>query len=333
VSRQGSGRTRTVSARPYSSTVRSDQARGTRRVIVAAATELFVAQGFAATTVDAVAERAGVSRKTVFASIGSKSALLKLAWDHALAGDDEPVPMSQRPAVRAIVAERDPRRLVSMWTDLVLDVGARAMSIGTVVLAAADVDPEARALRDAIRRESLDGATAFVTHLAETGGLRVGLSVARAADACWALVNSLMQHLLTTERGWSTAEYGEWLARVVSTTLLDADESPAQPPPGVSVQHRPEAGVYQATVGGALVGRLTYETGPRVVVLLHTEVDDGHEDAADPLVRRVLDDVRAAGTHTVVPVCPYVRWWIARHPDEEALLHDPRSGRSNSGMP
>jgi AcrR family transcriptional regulator len=313
--------------------VRSDQARATRRAIVAAAAELFVTQGFAATTVDAVAERAGVSRKTVFASIGSKSALLKLAWDHALAGDDEPVPMSERPAVRAIVAERDPRRLVSMWTDLVLDVGARAMSIGAVVLAGADVDADVRALRDAIRRESLDGATAFVTHLAETGGLRGGLSLAQAADACWALVNSLLQQLLTTERGWSTAEYREWLVGVVSTTLLDAADSPAQSSPTVSVQHRPEAGVYEASVGGGRVGRLTYETGPRVIVLLHTEIDDGHEDAADSLVRRALDDVRATGTHTVIPVCPYVRWWIARHPVEEALVHDPRSGRSHSGMP
>src|SRR5687768_5299305 len=105
---------------PYLSPVRSEQARATRRAIVTAAAELFGSQGFAATTIDAIADRAGVGRKTVFASVGGKGALLKLAWDWAMAGDDEAVPMAERPAVQAILAERDPHRLVALWTDLLL---------------------------------------------------------------------------------------------------------------------------------------------------------------------------------------------------------------------
>jgi AcrR family transcriptional regulator len=305
---------------PYSSPIRSDQARATRRAIVAAASELFVTQGFAATTIDAVAERAGVGRKTVFSSVGSKGALLKLAWDWALVGDDEPVPMAERPAVRAILGERDPGRLVRMWVDMVVDVGERAGPIGSVVVAAADVDPEARALRDAMRRESLAGATAFVTHLASVGGLRAGLTVARAADTCWALINAAPQHLLMTSRGWSTAEFRDWLVRVVSASLLEPDGERAAAPV-VSVTREP--GRYLATVDGRSAGQLSYASSNRLVVLLDTGTAPEHEGAgvAGALVRRALDDARSSGTARVVTVCPFATWWVARHPEYAGLLH------------
>ena len=308
---------------PYLSPVRSEQARATRRAIVTAAAELFGTQGFAATTIDAIADRAGVGRKTVFASVGGKGALLKLAWDWALAGDDEPLPMAERSAVQAILAERDPHRLVAMWTDLLLDVGTRALPIESVVLAAADVDPEARELLEAIRRETLAGATAFVTHLAGAGGLRPDLSVERAADACWGLMNSLLQHLLITERGWPTDEYRAWFVRLATATLLDPGLA-APAPPSIAVRDVPAESHYDAFIDGRRVGRLEYEDGVRFRVLLRTEVENGSEEAAATLVRRALDDVRAAGARRVVPACPYAGWWIGRHPEYADLLADPR---------
>ena len=98
--------------RPYRSTLREEQARATRRAIVEAGAALFVERGFAGTTVDAIAERAGVSRKTVFTSVGGKVAVLKDAFDWALAGDDEPVPLGDRPAVRDFLTETDPATAV-----------------------------------------------------------------------------------------------------------------------------------------------------------------------------------------------------------------------------
>ena len=88
-------------ARRYVSEVRDEQARRTRRAVVTAARELFLAQGYAATTIDAIAEAAHVSRRTVFNAVGGKLALLKLALDWAIVGDDEPVPLADRPAIRA----------------------------------------------------------------------------------------------------------------------------------------------------------------------------------------------------------------------------------------
>jgi AcrR family transcriptional regulator len=311
--------------RAYSSAVRAEQARATRRAIVTAAAELFIERGYAATTIDAVADRAGVGRKTVFSSVGGKGALLKEAWDWVIAGDDEPVPMSERSAVRAIVAERDPRRMVRMWVDMLLDVFSRASPLGAVVLAAADVDAEARALQDLIHRESLAGATAFVTHLAGAGALRAGLSVERGADICWALVNSRLLQLLVDARGWALHEFGEWLVEMVSATLLEPQRGPVPDrTPEVRIAHDPSRQRYEASVDGRGAGYLTYERTEALMVLIRTEVDQGFDDSgvADALARTALDDVREDGRRRVIAHCPYVTWWLGRHPDHAALLYD-----------
>ncbi len=306
---------------PYASPVRAEQARATRRAIVGAAGELFVERGYAATTIDAVAERAGVGRKTVFSSVGGKAALLKLAWDWALVGDDEPVDMTSRPAVQGMLAERDPRRLVRRWADMLLDVGLRAAPLGAVLTAAADVDDEARALLDTVREESLVGARAFVTHLASLGGLRHDLDVDGAAEACWALVNSSTVHLLVGVRGWSPRQYGDWLDELAAATLLELEDRAVRRAAPV-VRRGPER--YDALVDGRAAGRLLVERSPRVVVLHGTEIEPGFDGdgVASALVGAAFDDVRDDGTHRVMTACPYVTWWVSQHPDlVEGLLH------------
>lgn len=307
-----------IGARPvYSSPTRVNQSRATRRTIVAAAGELFVENGYAATTIDAIAARAGVGRKTVFSSIGGKGALLKLVWDWALGGDDEPVPMVDRPAVQAMLLERDPRRLVRMWAEMIVDVGARAASVGAVVISAADVDDEAHQLLDTIRRESLVGATAFVTHLAGRGGLRAGISIEKGADTCWALVNSVLLHLLVADRGWSTEEFRDWLADVVTMTLLEPEGHSRVGPAPVRTVHDPARGRYEASVDGRPAGHLAYERTDHLVVLTRTEVEPSLEDrgVAEALVRRALEDARAEEAR-VAALCPFVSWWLDHHPDE-----------------
>src|ERR1700761_1011261 len=108
----------------YTSQVRDEQARRTRRAIVTAAHDLFLAQGYAATTIDGIAEAAHVSRRTVFNSVGGKVALLKLALDWAIVGDDEPIALADRPAIKAILAESDPRKALMLWVQAVTDVAA-----------------------------------------------------------------------------------------------------------------------------------------------------------------------------------------------------------------
>jgi AcrR family transcriptional regulator/predicted GNAT family acetyltransferase len=309
----------------YSSTLRADQAHATRRAVVEAASRLFVQQGYAATTIDAVAAGAGVSRKTVFSAVGGKGALLKRAWDVAIAGDDEPVPMAERPAVAAMQAERDPERLVRMWVDMQLEVGSRAAPLGAALLAAADVDDEVRELREVVRRESLVGARAFVTHLHGVGGLRSGLGPERAADVCWAVLNSMLLSLLVGPRRWSLAEYGDWLVTILRPTLLGPDPVEGSAPVeavtpvaagNVTVEDDGEGHRYVARLDGREIGTLSYEPAAQVLVLVRTDADPVVGDA---LVRRAVDDVRASGRR-LLAVCPFVAWWLGRHPEAATLV-------------
>ena len=204
----------------YASEVRDEQARRTRRAIVAAAHDLFVAQGYAATTIDGIAEAAHVSRRTVFNSVGGKAALLKLTLDWAVAGDDEPIAMADRPAVKAIRAEPDPRKALMLWVQTVSGVAARIAPIGEVLTAAADVDPAAAELLAEASRNRLFGATAFVRYLASLDGLADGLTEQRAADLCWALMDGHLYRLLVAQRSWSTADFNRWLSDSLAATLL-----------------------------------------------------------------------------------------------------------------
>ena len=208
------------SARRYVSEIRDEQARRTRRTIVTAARELFLAQGYAATTIDAIAEAAHVSRRTVFNAAGGKVALLKLALEWAIVGDDEPVPLADRPAIQAIQAERDPRRALALWVNMVVGIAARVAPISAVLDAAADGDPEAAELLASEARARMSGATAFVGYLASLGALAAGVSEREAADLCWAIMDGHLYRLLVTQRGWTPDAFAQWLSDSLAATLL-----------------------------------------------------------------------------------------------------------------
>jgi len=204
----------------YASQVRDEQARRTRRAIVTAAHDLFLAQGYAATTIDAIAEAAHVARRTVFNSVGGKAALLKLALDWAIVGDDEPVAMADRPAVKAILAESDPRKALVLWVQAVADVVGRTAPLGEVLTAAADIDPAAAELLAEASRQRMAGAAAFMRHLASLDGLAAGMTEQRAAELSWALTDGHLYRLLVAQRGWSTADFTRWLSDSLAAALL-----------------------------------------------------------------------------------------------------------------
>ena len=209
-------------AKRYASPVRDEQDRRTRLAIVAAARDLFLRQGYAATTIDAVADAARVSRRTVFNSVGGKVVLLKLVWDWAIVGDDEPIAMADRPAVKAIQAEQDPATALALWAKMIVDVSARTAPIVDVLIAAADVDAAAAELLAKSERERMFGATAFVRQLASLGGLARGITEQRAADLCWALMDGHLYRRLITQRGWTPDEITRWLIDSLTATVLRA---------------------------------------------------------------------------------------------------------------
>ena len=211
--------------RPYRSTLRADQARATRRAIVSAARDLFVELGWSRTTIDAVAARAGVSRKTVFTSVGGKAALLKLALDWALVGDDEPIPLSERPVLAEMEQLTDPRTLVARWAQFVADLEVRAAPLAAVLVVAADADPEAAGVHAVSERNRLGGAEFIVARLTATDGLRPGLTTERAVAAALVLMDPAVHRTLVREHRWTSTEYADWIERAAVAELVEADKA------------------------------------------------------------------------------------------------------------
>lgn len=207
-------------AKRYASEVRDEQARRTRQAIVTAAYDLFLAQGYAATTIDAIAQAAHVSRRTVFNSAGGKAALLKLAYEWAIVGDDKPVALADRPAVKAIQAEPHPRKALALWAQMVVEIAARVAPISEVLTAAADVDSAAAQLLADAGRDRMLGATAFVRYLASLDGLAANVTQQHAADQCWALMDGHLYRRLVVQRGWTATDFTQWLADSLAATLL-----------------------------------------------------------------------------------------------------------------
>lgn len=212
----------TVGKREYSSELRTDQARRTRKQIVDAAGTLFAEQGFASTTVDAIAAAAGVSRKTVFTSIpGGKVAVLKLAYDYAVAGDDEPVAMVDRPGIQGLIREPDPAKRLADYAVIIAGMGDRVSRLYLALRGAAEVDGEAQALysrwEEDRRTSMLNGP---VQLMVAEGSLTTALSPQEAADILAVLVNPATYHQLVVVCGWPEDRFVGWLARTLQDQLL-----------------------------------------------------------------------------------------------------------------
>ena len=131
--------------RPYDASRRQEQARATRRAVVDAASRLFVRKGYAGTSADEIAAKAGVCRATVFA-VGGKGDLLKLAYDFAVGGDDEEIRLVERPRSREVRAAPDARSYLRGYAGLVTDIYVRLAALHEVVRAASHSDSEVGAL-------------------------------------------------------------------------------------------------------------------------------------------------------------------------------------------
>jgi AcrR family transcriptional regulator len=201
-----------VNSRPYRSELRAGQARATRRRILDAAHDTFVARGYAGTTLPAVAGAAGVSVKTVELGFRTKAALLAAVVDVATAGDDVPVPMLERDAVREAAAAPDAERFTALVAALVAEVAGRVAGILAVVAAAAPADRRVADLAAELDRRRTVMATWVVDGLAARAALRPGLSRAHAVDAVWILMDPGVHRRLTRDRGWTADDLEAWFA-------------------------------------------------------------------------------------------------------------------------
>lgn len=205
--------------RQYDASRRQDAARRSRGAILEAFRHLLVRDGYQPTTIRAVAGQAGVSPETVYKAFGGKAGLAKALWDVTLAGDDEPLPMGERPELREVWRTRDPQAKVRLYAAFVRGVHERLACLFALL---SQAGPGAALVLADSEAERLAGVTAFVTHLGEQGALRPGVGTAQAADACWALTGPQLFTQLTAGRHWTPAAYEEWLAGLLAATLLGA---------------------------------------------------------------------------------------------------------------
>ena len=206
--------------RAYDNTHRAEQARLTRRRVLDAARELLVERGPAAVTMRDVATHAGVSAETVYKTFRTKATLIKDVYDVTLAGDDEPIPMIDRPEIQAVFAANSPWDKLARYAFAARRVGERVGPLLAKLLAAASGgDPDLAQFRETINSERLVGADALVHHLAAAGDLRADLNPDRARDIVWTLISPEVYELVVGDRGWSPDEYEQWLAQALTAAL------------------------------------------------------------------------------------------------------------------
>jgi AcrR family transcriptional regulator len=206
--------------RTYDNSRRQAQVRAARAEVVRAAHELFVARGYTATTVEAVAEAAGIPQATVYRYFGGKRAILAAVLDVAFGGDDEPIEYQHRPPVRAALTDPDPGGMLDAFARMHPAVVARSAAIQHVLAEAAAADPEAAELLALARHQRYTGQSRIAHQLAERGALPEGVTEAQAADIVYALFSPELYRIFCVERGWPQERYGQWLSRALRDALL-----------------------------------------------------------------------------------------------------------------
>lgn len=204
--------------RAYSSAVRDEQAARTRARILDAASELFVERGYAQTTVQGIAQRAGVARDTVHAVFGSKSGVLTALIDARLVPDGAVANVTETPEAQAIKAETDPRRQFELYAEWIAAMSTRLRPVFEILRTASAAEPEMAAVFAEMDRYRLKNMQRYARWFATRGPLRV--STRRAAEVIWALSSPDIARMLCDDLGWTEAEHARWLGDTLIRTLI-----------------------------------------------------------------------------------------------------------------
>jgi AcrR family transcriptional regulator len=207
--------------RGYVSSTRTERAQNTRTRVIEAATRLFVQQGYATTSIRAIATEAGVSVPTVELLFGTKAQLLHVVIDVAVAGDDEPVPVLSRGWAADAQSARNLADFLSVVAQVLSEAQARSAGVMLAAYEAAASDPDIQLL--IMDRESQRERTTnwIVNGVVDRAGLRPELDRAGAIDTVWMLMDPVIFNRLTRHRGWSLDRYASWFADSVTRLVVD----------------------------------------------------------------------------------------------------------------
>lgn len=219
------------SRRTYTSPRRRAQAAATRRQILDAAQQLLERDGYAATSMAAVAAAAGVSLKTVYLAFATKAGLVRALWHLTLRGGDTDVPVGEQPWFREVLDEPDPVRQLRLNMRNSRAVKVRAGALMEVIRGAAPSEPELGMLWERIQTEFYENQRMVVQSIADKRALRRGLDVTSATDILWVLNHPGVYGLLAGDRGWAPERYEKWLGTLLCEQLLSATFRPSRSRP------------------------------------------------------------------------------------------------------
>ncbi len=206
--------------RPHDGAARQARTRRTRAAVVESARTLFLERGYAATTIEAISDHSDTPQATVYRLFSSKLGILKAVLDVSVVGDDEAVAMVDRPEVRALLSDQDPRNQLAGFAALLRELMARVAPVHRILADAARSDEDAVSLLAEIARQRHEGQHRIARSLARSSALRSGLRERDAADIIHALASPEVYGLLVFDRGWSGERYEKWLRGILSEQLL-----------------------------------------------------------------------------------------------------------------
>ena len=199
---------------------RERKAAATRRRVLEAAESLFVGDGYAATTITAIAEAADVAVQTVYAVFGNKRTILTELLAARTVGDDDELPLVDRAEWQEAEHASDPRQQLALLAAIATRIGSRMGALYEVLAGAAASDPEIAELYRRQQQARYRDQRRIARLLIQKHALRPGLSETRATDIIWAIANPTMHRSLVGTRKWGADEYEQWLADVLACALL-----------------------------------------------------------------------------------------------------------------
>ena len=206
--------------RTYNSTRRKNQANETRRMIVEAARRLFYELGYNNATIEAIAQEAGVAAETIYAVFGNKQAILMNLIQVTLVGDDENVPLLERPFIKQSLKETDQLQLIKKFASNMYAIMQRMSPVFALLRSTAKTDPEIMALFNKLLIERLGGMSFFINQLSRIGSLKEQMIADQAQVTVWAISSAEVFTLLVQDLDWSEQKYTAWLSSSLERLLI-----------------------------------------------------------------------------------------------------------------
>jgi AcrR family transcriptional regulator len=205
-------------SRRYDASRRRAQAERTRASVLETAQRLFLAHGYGATTIGAIAREAGVSVETIYKAFGNKPGLVRAIHERALAGEGD-VPTSQRSdEMRA--REEDPHTVIRRWGDFATEVMPRVAPILLLIRSAAASAPELSALWEELEDQRLRRMADNARYFVDGGHLREGWTLEEARDVLWAYTSPELYERLVLRQRWPLERYGQFVSEGIIAALL-----------------------------------------------------------------------------------------------------------------